>query len=141
MDTKDLKTWAETYCPQFLRAFERSKTPFEALVKGTKVMTLRSGFSGGSGIIREVASEIKKDSRGQEYLELVSPSDPSCVSLLYKDDKREGPWYFSVMVVSTEELEARNKLNRIEERTWEATKVGKRIEELGKITSLKNWDR
>lgn len=136
----DIKSWAEQFCPQFLRAYERSQIPFEALVPGTKVMTLRYGFSGGPGEIRVVQS-VETDHRGQALVRLVSPTDESRVSLLYKDDDREGPWYFQVAILTEEQVQELKKMTHKKQLQWEAETFGNVTEKLNTVASIKGWDR
>lgn len=138
MDTKE---WAEKYCPHFLRAYERSQIPFDILVPGTKLLMLRAGFSGMAGVTREVV-EIKteKTSKGEyRYALLTSPRGDQ--SILLEDDDREGPWYFSALVLTPEDVNAREKMSTRQRDTWEAEKLGIPICNLKQVASLKGWDR
>lgn len=151
MADDEVKKWMEENCPQVLRTYERSKIPFESLVPGTTLITLRAGYGGYCGLIKKVISEIQHTDGAPIIKQLLDGENPYYRSTrryvviqapheaeagnkyhLYEDDRREGPWYFQVALIDIKDYEVKGRFQE-SRRKWELENLGCSVDEYFKL--------
>ena len=118
----NIEEYVASKSPFVLKCFYREqKNSWEDLKKGSIVMSLRSGFGGGPGIVMTVASKtadvatLRHD--GSDYI-------------LYRRNDRDGDGDWNCVVYlfeSKAELEPYKKLNMREQRQWQLENIGKKL--------------
>jgi len=119
----NLLEWTKKNCPHFIKTFERSQIPFETLKIGTKLMALRGGYSGGSGVRRKVVSEIKEERWGRfVHVAPLNYKEGDQVQILTELSKRDGHWSSHFIIIP--DFKIFDKMNGHDERAWEIENIG-----------------
>lgn len=119
--TKTLEQWAKEVCPHFIHSYERSKVPFENLLKGTKLFYYRP--TGGSLLI--VTSDILTNENEIRYVETAFfyKQDQKHTSI-YQNHPDRSAWYLNVCILSDEEIEKIYHHTRDQQKKWENDRFG-----------------
>ena len=105
--------------PAVAREYERfSSYDFSNLTIGTYVLTLRSGFCGGSGELRKV-TEIHAD-KGYVILSHLAKESRSILS---KNDA----WWKDVCILSDSDVQIYKNANRKDYDVWELKTIGRAL--------------